>query len=331
VISLADRRDTGGNTDVPDGGPAYAATGLERGVMGIPIAILLAAATPVSAHPPLVVHVGNDPAALRRFEAWLGCPVDGVAVHSGLADWADWRGSIGYELDLWRTTDRRLYWSVPLIPAGASLDAAARGTFDARYRAAAAAIAARTAGTATIPIRTGWEFNTRYFPWAADGREGAYIGAYRHFVTAFRTASPRFRFEWTPNIGGDSDPARAYPGDGFVDLIGMDAYYNTRWDLRDAAGAWRHAVRRRYGFAWLEAFAAQHRKPTAYSEWGVMADSAGPYVLAAAAWFAGHRAAYQAYWDSDSSFPGKLSAGRLPHAGAAYRAAFAYCRRGPQR
>lgn len=299
--------------------------------MGIASAALLAIAGAAASHPALVVHVGNDPAALHRFETWLGCRVDGVSVHSGQASWADWSGSIGYELDLWRGVDRRLFWSVPLIPEGASLDDAARGTFDRRYRAAAATIASRTAGTATIPMRTGWEFNTVYMPWASAGREAAFIGAFRHFVAAFRAASPRFRFEWTPNIGGYTDPARAYPGDAFVDVIGMDAYYNTKWDSTDAAAAWRHNVQRRYGLSWLEAFAARHRKPTAYSEWGVMADGAGPYVSGAASWFAGHRTVYQAYWDTDSSFPGKLSAGRLPRAGAAYRAAFAYCRRPAQR
>ena len=287
--------------------------------------IAIAAAAPAT-RPALVVHVGNDPAALHRFEAWLGCPVDGVGVYGGQADWADWSGSIGYELGLWRAAHRRLYWSIPLIPEGASLANAARGDFDRRYAAAAAAIAAGTPGTAPILIRTGWEFNTPYMPWAAAGHEAAFVGAWRHFVGAFRHASPRFRFEWTPNLGGDEDPARAYPGDGVVDVIGMDAYYNTRWDSTDAARAWRHNVERRYGLAWLEGFAAAHRKPTAYSEWGVMADGAGPYVAAAAAWFAGHRTVYQAYWDSDSTFPGKLSTGRLPHAGAAYRAAFGRCR-----
>lgn len=291
----------------------------------IATALLLALAAP-AARPALVVHVGNDPAAVLRFEKWLGCPVEGVSVHSGQANWADWSGSIGYQLNLWRGTRRRLYWSVPLIPEGATLDDAARGAFDARYRAAATTIAAQTPGNAAIPIRTGWEFNTAHMPWAARGHEAAFVGAYRRFVAAFRAASPRFRFEWTVNLGGDDDPARAYPGDGFVDVIGMDAYYNTTWDSADAAKAWAYNVDRRYGLAWLEAFAARHGKPTAYSEWGVMSDTAGPYIAAAGRWFAGHHTLYQSYWDSNSAFPGKLSGGRLGRAGAAYRAAFAYCR-----
>lgn len=292
---------------------------------------LAIAAAPPAGRPALVIHVGNDPAALRRFEAWLGCPVDGVAAHGGQANWADWSGSIGYQIMVWRDSHRRLFWSVPLIPDGASLDDAAHGAFDRRYVVAATMIASHTAGAATIPIRTGWEFNTTHMPWASAGHEAAFVGAYRRFVADFRSVSPRFRFEWTPNLGGAADPASSYPGDDVVDVIGMDAYYNTAWDSTDAAAAWRNTVQRRYGLAWLERFAAGHGKPTAYSEWGVMSDGAGPYVAAAAAWFAGHRTLYQAYWDSDSAFPGKLSAGRLPHAGAAYRQAFAYCRAGGRR
>lgn len=284
-------------------------------------------AAPASARPALVIHVGNDPAALRRFEAWLGCPVDGIGIYGGQANWADWSGSIGYQLNLWRGSHRRLFWSIPLIPEGASLRDAAAGAADRRYAVAARTIATQTAGKDTIPIRTGWEFNTTHMPWASAGREQAFIGAYRRFVTAFRSVSPRFRFEWTPNLGGRDDPARSYPGDRFVDVIGMDAYYNTAWDSTDAARAWRYNVDRRYGLAWLERFAKAHGKPTAYSEWGVMSDGAGPYIAAAAAWFAAHRALYQTYWDSNSAFPGKLSAGRLPRAGAAFRKAFAYCRR----
>jgi hypothetical protein len=290
----------------------------------VPTVAIAAAAG--AARPALVIHVGNDPAALRQFEAWLGCPVDGVGIYGGQANWADWSGSIGYQINLWQGSHRRLYWSIPLIPEGAWLADAARGDFDRRYAAAAAMIAVHTAGNAAIPIRTGWEFNTPNMPWASAGKEAAFVGAYRRFVAAFRKQSPRFRFEWTPNLGGGEDPALAYPGDGFVDIIGMDAYYNTAWDSTDAAEAWRHNVERRYGLAWLERFAAAHRKPTAYSEWGVMSDGAGPYVAAAAAWFAGHRTIYQAYWNSDSAFRGKLSTGRLPRAAAAYRAAFGRCR-----
>ena len=78
--------------------------------MDVRTVLLLAIATAASgpptmaaaARPALVIHVGNDPGALRRFEAWLGCPVEGVGVYGCQAEWADWSGSIGYQINLWR-------------------------------------------------------------------------------------------------------------------------------------------------------------------------------------------------------------------------------------
>ena len=274
----------------------------------------------------LVVHVGNDPADLRQFEQWLGCPVDGVAISTGQRDWTDWSGSIGFQLNRWRDTRRRLYWAIPLIPHGASLAEAGRGAYSGRYARAAREIVAGTPGDATIPIRTGWEFNADFFPWASHGREADYVAAFRRFAETFRGVSPRFRFEWVPNIGGTDDPAASYPGDDVVDVIGMDAYYDTRWLPDDARLAWAYTVERPYGLRWLETFANAHGKPTAYAEWGVMTPGAGPYIEQAAAWFERTRPIYQSYWNSDSTFQGKLSGGRLKPAAAAYRNAFASCR-----
>jgi hypothetical protein len=298
-----------------------------------PIGGALASATPRERRPALVIYVGNDraaPAALRQFETWLGCPVDGVSAHSGQASWSDWSGSIGYLLNLWSASGRRLWWSVPLIPEGAKLADGARGAYDARYAAAARTILAGTPGSREIPIRTGWEFNQAYMPWSTRGRgageqERAFAATFRHFVDSFRSVSGRFRFEWAPAIGGQIDPALSYPGDAHVDVIGIDAYYNTRWDSADPEKAWETNVGRRYGLDWLERFAAAHRKPTAYGEWGVMSPGAGPYVRQAARWYARHPVLYQSYWNSDSSFPGKLSTGRLPGPGRAYREMFARC------
>ncbi len=305
---------------------------MSLGKIGFAVAILAGTAG-VALHVPagegetaLVVHVGNDPADLRQFEQWLGCPVDGVAVHTGQADWADWSGSVGFQLNRWRGTGRRLYWTIPLIPLGASLAEAGRGRYAGRYARAAREIVAGTPGEAIIPIRTGWEFNADYWPWASRGREQDYIAAFRRFVDAFRTVSPRFRFEWVPNIGGSDDPAASYPGDAFVDVIGIDAYYDTRWLPADPRLAWAYNVERPYGFRWLEQFADARGKPTAYAEWGVMSAGAGAYVQSAANWFDHTRPLYQGYWNTDSTFPGKLSGGALESAGAAFRAAFGSCR-----
>lgn len=273
----------------------------------------------------LAVHVGNNPADLVHFERWLGCPVTGVSIHTGQANWDDWSGSIGFQLGRWKATPRTLYWSIPLIPEGASLADAAAGRFDQRYTGAAREISAATPGNDRIDVRTGWEFNTRYMPWASHGHEAEFIGAYERFVAAFRAVSPRFRFEWTPNIGGTDDPGLSYPGDGSVDVIGIDSYYDLRWNSPNAEFAWTYTLDRPFGFQWFEEFAAAHGKPTAYAEWGVNSPDAQNYISHFASWVSTHHPLYQSYWNSNSSFKGKLDDGAMPRVGKAYKAEFGTC------
>jgi hypothetical protein len=272
--------------------------------------------------PLLVVAVGNDPADADRFEAWLGRPLDGVQLHNGRADWADWLGSIGWLIDLWADRSRTIFWSIQLLPNGADLAQGAAGTYDGYYAEAARQIAAGQP-EGLIFVRTGWEFNGDWMPWAAKGREKEYIATYRNLVRQFRGASDRFVFEWSPNVGNFGiDPGAAWPGDDVVDVIGIDFYYQPQWDSADPEVAWGDMVARPYGLAWHRDFAAARGKPRAFSEWGVTLDDAGPYVRSAGAWFRQEDVVYQSYWNSDADFRGKLSDGRLPRAGEAYRETF---------
>ncbi|MCA9597422.1 MAG: hypothetical protein KC776_29110 [Myxococcales bacterium] len=276
--------------------------------------------------PMVGVYVGNDPAEVTKFEAWLGRDVDGVLGYTGAASWADFDGSVGWAAGLWAPLDRRVFWSVPLIPAGASLASAAAGDYDDHYKQAAQKLAGFRPGDPKLFVRTGWELNGDWFPWAAQGKEQDFIGAFQHFVTAFRSVSNRFVFEWNVNMGNNTstqmNPETAYPGDQYVDFIGMDFYWNTQWDPKDPDQAWTSMRDRPYGLAWHQTFAAAHGKPTTYSEWGIMSDDAGPYIANAKKWFDDHAVVFHTYWDSNSAFQGKLSGGQYPKAAAAYISAF---------
>lgn len=277
--------------------------------------------TPIPPRPRTVVYVGNDIERMDEFEAWLGREVDGVQLHSGSADWEDWSGSIGWLVDRWRPAARPVYWSIPLMAQGSTLEEVAEGRFDERHRRAAETLAGGVAGS--IHVRTAWEFNGDWMHWSAIGRPEAFVAAFRRFVAAFRSVSDRFLFEWCPNVGHYGlDPEEAYPGDDVVDVIGMDFYYDRRWMSADPDAAWHEMVERPAGLRWHQGFAASRDKPTAYSEWGVELEAAAPYLRAAAAWFDAHPVLYQSYWNSDAGFPAKLSEGRLAEVGAAYREAF---------
>jgi hypothetical protein len=271
------------------------------------------------------VYCGNSTDAITQFEGWLGKPTGGILGYTGNASWSDFDGSVGWATGVWSALDRRVLWSIPLIPTGANLADAAAGMYDdAHYKKAAETLAKYRPQESVLYIRTGWEFNGDWFPWTAQGGKAKdFAGAFQHFVTAFRSVSTRFRFEWNVNLGDSGmNPEDAYPGDGYVDIIGMDFYWNLQYDNADPNMAWSSKLTQKYGLEWHQDFAATHHKPTAYSEWGIMSDKAGPYIQQAKAWFGAHDVVYQTYWNSNTSFTGMLSSGQYPNAGTAYKAAF---------
>jgi hypothetical protein len=270
------------------------------------------------------VYCGNSTDAVTQFEGWFGKPTGGILGYTGNASWDDFDGSVGWAAGLWGALDRRVLWSVPLIPTGANLNDAAAGMYDDHYEKAAQTLAKYRPQENVLYVRTGWEFNGDWFPWTAQGGKAkAFAGAFQHFVTAFRSVSNRFRFEWNVNLGDSGmNPEDAYPGDDSVDVIGMDFYWNLQYDDADPAMAWSSKLTQKYGLQWHQDFATTHHKPTAYSEWGIMSDKAGPYIQSAKAWFTAHDVVYQTYWNSNSAFTGQLSNGQYPNAGAAYKAAF---------
>ncbi|MGZ3862290.1 MAG: glycoside hydrolase family 26 protein [Bacteroidia bacterium] len=85
----------------------------------------------------------------------------------------------------------------------------------------------------TVLIRILHEFNGDWYPWCVsnnDKNPHLFIEAFRHICTVFKNEDVRnARFIWCPN--SMSVPQEkwnyimdAYPGDGYVDLIGMDIY-----------------------------------------------------------------------------------------------------------
>jgi Ca2+-binding RTX toxin-like protein len=271
----------------------------------------------------LGVYVGNDAVSVENFENWLGTPVDFLAAHTGQANWSDWNSSISWLAKQFKDVPATLTWSIPMFADGGTLAAGAKGDYNSNYLTAAKTLASTYAGDDKIYVRVGEEFNGTWMTWAAAGKEADFIATYRNIVDAFRSVSDKFVFEWNVNVGDyGMNPADAYPGDNYVDIVGMDFYYNTDWDSKDPLQAWNHMVSRTYGLQWLEDFAKAHGKPTAYSEWGVNSDTAGPYIQKAKEWFESHNVVYQQYWDSNSAFAGLLNGGAYPTAAAAFQDVF---------
>jgi hypothetical protein len=133
-------------------------------------------------------------------------------------------------------------------------------------------------GQGNAIVRPGWEFNLPLYTWSPGSRPGAYAAFFRQIVTSMRSVpGQRFEFEWNPAIGkGAVAPDRAYPGDRYVDYIGLDVYDIT-WisKRRDPVARWRHYMNQPYGLRWHRDFSAQHGKRMTFPEWGLASTPGG--------------------------------------------------------
>jgi hypothetical protein len=291
--------------------------------------------TQENGQPIFSVYVGGAKDAsehVAQYEQWLGRQTDAILCYTGDRNWSDYEGSIGWGEHVLGSCNRRYLWSVAFKPKTVSLEQMATGAYNDHWKTVATKIAAWQTDQPVIYIRTAWEFNGNWFHYKAVGHVQAFIQAWRQFVTVFRSVSPKFRFDWCP-AGCDHMAMQAedaYPGDDYVDIIGLDVYDQKKWrKIEDPRQRFETLyLNGDHGLKWHQEFARQHNKPMSYPEWGSGGALAGdnPYFIEQMyKWFIDNHVIYASYWNSNSAYNGMLSTGAYPQAGEKYKELF-----GPQ-
>jgi mannan endo-1,4-beta-mannosidase len=132
---------------------------------------------------------------------------------------------------------------IPLISWGSDdipLTAIVNGSEDATTLAPAVVLAKSYPGT--LYIRLDWEMNGSWAPYSwlnpdqpAGETPATFVAMWQHVVNYFRAAGvSNVKWVWSPNVdGGTGTMAAYYPGDGYVDDVGLDgynyAYYQGSW------------------------------------------------------------------------------------------------------
>jgi hypothetical protein len=266
---------------------------------------------------------------IAAFETMLGAPADRWISFLSYGSWADLRSSADSQVTAFGV---RAMYALPLTvgPGGnptTPLADVAGGSNDADFTYVANRLMTLQP-SGIIHIRLGWEFNgaggANFFPWGAVGNAASYIAAFQRVVTLMRGISSRFKFEWCiNNSGAEFDPATAYPGDTYVDVVGMDVYFNNTYDSADPTIAWGYRYNGfAYGMQYAANFATTHSKPFAISEWGITSDAYAPIITLMRDFLISSGAVYHGYWDSTAGISCRLSDGSKPTAAAAFTAAF---------
>ncbi|MFJ6727762.1 glycoside hydrolase family 26 protein [Streptomyces sp. NPDC091281] len=276
-------------------------------------------------------YVGYDGVGVRRIaglERWVGA---GAAPRVGRAYlpgdvWSNIEGAPGYleEWARWRRAraDRLFVLNVPMLErtegrlsdatVRAELRRGAGGAYDGHFRALGRRLVGL--GVPDTVLVVGWEMNGITYTHRCGPDPGAWKAYWARIVTALRSVpGARFRFEFTPSRGRDAVPwTDCYPGDRYVDVIGMDAYD------QPAGMSFAEQVAEPYGLAVHVRFAAEHGKPVSYPEWGLFRNGDNPaYVRGMLGWFARHRPLYQTI--TDYCPHGVWGCGENPRSSAAYR------------
>ena len=263
---------------------------------------------------------GQDDSCVTSFEGWRGAPVGAVGTFLPRGTWDDIEIP-GWWLDIWRDSPYRdrLVVTIGMLPDNGEwggLDEGADGDFDEHFRVAAERLVA--SGLASAWIRPGHELNGGWYRWSARADPEAYAEYYRRIVTAMRSVpGADFRFDWNVAVGGDQhmDAREAYPGDEYVDAVGVDVY-DSAWNMPGLTPdqRWDYLVEPDPGQGlqfWAD-FAAQQGKPLAFAEWGLVGEGSAmageggaggdnpEYIEHMHEWFAGHPLAYELYFDRDA-------------------------------
>ncbi|WP_052396977.1 glycoside hydrolase family 26 protein [Streptomyces sp. NRRL F-5123] len=246
-------------------------------------------------------------ANLAGFQKWLGgTPVRvGHTYLSGgswediegpqklLQPWADWRRA---------EPDRMLVLNVPMQAGNEErisdtrvrglLRQGASGAFDAHFSLLAQHLV--ELGVPDTVIVLGWEMNGTTYAHRCGPDPQSWRAYWQRIVAAMRAVpGQKFRFDFAPSRGQDAVPwTECYPGDGTVDVIGMDSYD------QPPGASFDHQVSEPYGLQAQVDFAARHGKAVSYPEWGLFQNGDDTaYVERMLRWMSDHHALYQTVTD----------------------------------
>ena len=142
------------------------------------------------------------------------------------------------------------------------------GILDGRYDANITAVCSAVSELKSpISIRWGQEMEdpSGYFPWAQWSPKD-FIAAYQHFVTECRKHLPDAKYVWSPK--GNKSLADFYPGDQYVDVVGLSVFGYQPYDKINFGGERTFAQALEPGYRLVEGFG----KPIIVAELGYEGD-----------------------------------------------------------
>jgi hypothetical protein len=218
---------------------------------------------------------GSSPSAVAAFAAWRGRPVDVVVDWPARQSWDDVINP-AWIYQAWKGTPYTKAFGVAPIPEGdpsATMAGCAAGQYNDKWLQFGQNIKAAGMADGTV-IRLGWEFNGDWYKWKASDPQ-QFVKCWQQIVGTVRTVAPGLLWDWTVNRGvsaGLADATQAYPGDNYVDIVGVDAY--DMWPGANSQAGWDSQYNGTEGLKYWASFAQAHGKKLSVPEWGLFTGTA---------------------------------------------------------
>lgn len=272
----------------------------------------------------------RNPEGVADFGTWINKSMALGEDFLERSSWSDLEG--GNRLDSWAASqyrDKLLLATYPFPDNQGNLPDAAAGAYNSYYYQLGVNLVSK--GLSQTILRFGHEFNGNWYPWSVTKDPNGeaqgdldYAEAFRQFVTTLRSVpGGNFQFTWNPSTEQYGvDLVNCYPGDAYVDYVGID-HYDQTWKggypipaaatddeiLAAQKTAWNNELNDgNWGLAMLGNFADQHHKPISICEWGLVKRSDGyggadnPYFIDKMyEWMNSHNVAFNVYFNVKAS------------------------------
>ena len=202
------------------------------------------------------------------FGTWRARPVDVVVIWPGRETWASLTEPSLLYVN-WAKQPYTKVISLPLFPEnnGDTASGCIAGAYNDYWRTFAETMRETGLAAEGSIMRLGWEMNL-HTDW---GTPTQFAACWRDIVSVVNAIAPGLLWDWNVNRGSSggmpgNSALNAYPGDRYVDIIGVDSY--DAWPPATSEGGWQQQLNGPYGLNYWLAFAKAHGKKFSVPEWG---------------------------------------------------------------
>jgi hypothetical protein len=251
------------------------------------------------------------------FGSWRGRPDDVAMMYTDRSSWDSLTGASMFVFSYMTGWPGKLVISQPPFPNdGSTLAACAAGTYDAHWKTFGSSLVSNSRVDSIV--RIAWEFNGDFMYWHATNDTQQFKDCWNHVAAAIKSTDPQALLDWTvnskytPTDSCNGDATNCYPGDTYVDYVGIDNYdeyppsTTTPFDTIATASG---------GVTWIYDFAMAHHKRFAVGEWGVVSGAGSnggkdnpAFVQNMFAWFQAHASTglYESYFSYPMEVDSKI-------------------------